>query len=179
MWPHLYPCRLLEFSIRSGTMIELALLSYIPDPFGVQESRYMVFEPQNGTRLLSARELSAYASPILTYDVAAVVDDLRRLNHAPPKSILDLGDALRLLVARSRDDGGEKLWSVWPAIKRFFDSHVDADTFERIVESKMDRPELSEQERLLSEAIKALQRQWKGLVLETAIGGGIASFSFS
>ena len=147
-------------------MIDIALLAYFPDPFGVQESRYMVREPEDDPRLLSARELSTYTSPIMTYDVPDLVDDLRKLNQSPPMQIVDLGDALRLLVARSKDDGGEKLWNVWTPLKRCFSSNIDGDSFEKVVESKAERPEPKEQNRLLREALKALRLQWKDLALE-------------
>lgn len=147
-------------------MIDVALLAYIPDPFAVQESFYMVAEKEDDPRLLSAQDLSTYAAPIMTYDVSALVDDLRRLKHPPPKHILDIGDALRLLVARSKDDGGERLWNVWPALKLFFKSNADGDSFQRVVESKIDRPTPAEQIRLLKEALKALRLQWKSLALK-------------
>ena len=147
-------------------MIDLSLLSYIPDPFGVQESRYMVFEPQSGSRLLSATQLSRYPKRILTYDVAALVDDLRRLKHPPPSNILDLGDAMRLLAARPKDEGGERLWSIWPTLRHHFQSTTDADDFAQIVESRVNRPASSEQARLLAEALRALRAKWECLESE-------------
>ena len=103
-------------------MIEVALLAYVPDPFAMQESRYMILEPEGDTRTLSARELSAYTAQLMTYDVPALVDDLRRLEQPPPRRILDIGDAIRLNVARSKDDGGERLWNIWSALKPFFNA---------------------------------------------------------
>ena len=141
-------------------MTEFSFLAYIPDPFAVQESRYVVKEFNGETRALSVGELAAYNGPLVTYDVPALVDDLRRMNEPPPKRILDIGDALRLEVARSRDDGGERRWNVWSALKRFFDTSTDGDTFHMIVESKAKRPEPEEQTRLLNEALVALYRLW-------------------
>ena len=144
-------------------MHEVALLAYIPDPFAVRKSRYMLFEFEGETRTVSAQELSAYTAPLMTYDVPALVDDLRRLNQPPPRQVLDIGDALRLGVARSKDDGGERLWNIWSALKRFFDAKADGDALELIVESRVDRPECLEQIRLLREALKALRRHWNYL----------------
>ena len=151
-------------------MIEVALLAYIPDPFAMRESRYMILESEGETRILSARELSAYTAQLMTYDVSALVDDLRRHEHPPPRRILDIGDAIRLNVARSKDDGGERLWNIWSALKPFFDATADGDAFELISVSRVGRPKPSEQDRLLREALKALQCLWNYLApkLESA-----------
>ncbi|MDE0312058.1 MAG: DNA polymerase [Caldilineaceae bacterium] len=144
-------------------MINVTFLAYIPDPFAVQILHYMVHEPKNEIRQLSALEVSNYDAPILTFDVAALVDDLRRQNLLPPKHILDIAECLRLLVARSRDDGGERLWNIWPQLIHYFQSKVDGDAFQRIVESKTIRPNASEQRRLLTEALMALRLLWDDL----------------
>lgn len=144
-------------------MTEVALLSYVPDPFAVQTSRYLIREPSGARRHVNARELSAYSTPLLTYDMPALIDDLRRLDHAPPAHILDIGDALRLLIGRSKDDGGEKLWNIWPVLKRRFADKADADLFERLVLSRDSRPETAELSRLLEEAGEALARVWETL----------------
>ena len=152
-------------------MIEVSLLAYIPDPFSMQESCYMLLEPESEARTLSAQELSAYTAPLMTYDVPALVDDLRILSQSPPRQILDIGDALRLGVARSKDDGGERLWNIWSALKLFFDAKADGDTFELIVVSRVGRPEPSEQRRLLRETLKALRRQWNCLAQKLKAAG--------
>ena len=152
-------------------MIEVALLAYIPDPFAIQKSFYMLLEPESESRMISVHELTGFAAPLMTYDVPALVDDLRRLDQPPPRQILDIGDALRLGVARSKDDGGERQWNIWSALKLFFDAKADCDTFELIVASKVGRPEPSEQHRLLREALKALRRQWKCLAQKLKAAG--------
>ena len=152
-------------------MIEVSLLAYIPDPFAMRNSCYMLLEPERETRTLSVRELSAYTAPLMTYDVPALVDDLRRLKQPPPRQILDIGDALRLNVARPKDDGGERLWNIWSALKLFFDAKADGDAFELIVVSKGERPNPSEQRRLLREALKALRRQWNCLAQKLKAAG--------
>ena len=147
-------------------MIEFSFLAYIPDPFVVQQSCYMLLEPGGKVRTISAREVSSYREPLLTYDVPTLVDDLQRMKQAPPKNLLDIGDALRLVVALPKDDGGERLWDIWSALKRFFDSSTDCTALELIVESKKQRPEPVEQRRLLKEAVKALRLQWESLALK-------------
>ena len=144
-------------------MTEVALLAYVPDPFAVQASRFLIREPSGARRHVNGRELSAYSKPLLTYDMPALIDDLRRLELTPPAHILEIGDALRLLVGRSKDEGGEKLWNIWSVLKRRFADENDADHFERLVLSRESRPEIAELFRLLEEAGEALARVWKTL----------------
>ena len=101
-------------------MIDVSLLAYVPDPFAVQTSRFLIRQPSGEHLHVNARELSEFPTCLLTYDVPALIDDLRRLKHVPPIHILDIGDALRLLVGRPKDEGGEKLWNFWPLLKRRF-----------------------------------------------------------
>lgn len=154
-------------------MTDITLLAYIPDPFAVQQSRFMVCSRGTDPHSISATELAGYPSRIMTYDVQAIVDDLRRLRQQPPKNILDIGDALRLLVARSKDDGGDKQWNVWPVLKRYFSSTSDANVFEETVESRIDRPQPAEQVRLLKEALNALRLLWKDISTQLQAAGEI------
>ena len=144
-------------------MTDFSFLAYLPDPFVVQESLYFVKKSDGSVHSMSASELSAYSAPLITYDVPALVDDLRRMQEQPPKRILDIGDALRLTIALAKDDGGERGWEQWSALKKFFDVSADGNRFHRIVESREKWPERKEQSRLLREALEALERQWIGL----------------
>jgi DNA polymerase I-like protein with 3'-5' exonuclease and polymerase domains len=144
-------------------MTDVALLTYVPDPFAVQGSCYAVREAEGVTRIITADELSDYPSRIMTYDLPVLVDDLRRLGHSPPRSILDIGDAIRLAVGRSKDDGGERLWNTWSSLKRRFKHREDAEVFELVAISRIDRPELAELTRLLVSALDALRQLWDDL----------------
>ena len=152
-------------------MTDITLLAYIPDPFAVQQSRFMVCKPSTEPSPISAAELANYPSEVMTYNVSAIVDDLRRLRQRPPKHILDIGDALRLLVARSKDDGGDSQWHVWPVLKRYFSSASDGNCFEEVVESRVDRPQPTEQVRLLKEALNALSLLWAHLSTQLQAAG--------
>ena len=144
-------------------MTDVSLLAYVPDPFAVQTSRFLIRKPSGECLHVNARELSDFPTRLLTYDLPALIDDLRRLKHTPPIHILDIGDALRLLVGRPKDEGGEKLWNVWPALKRHFADKVDADLFERLALSRENRPSPDELSRLLEAAGEALAELWESL----------------
>lgn len=144
-------------------MIDVSLLAYVPDPFAVQTSRFLIRKPSGECRHVNARELSEFPTALLTYDMPALIDDLRRLKHAPPIHILDIGDALRLLIGRPKDEGGEKLWNIWPVLKRRFADRADADLFERLALSRENRPDPDKLSRLLEAAGEALADLWQNL----------------
>ena len=156
-------------------MIEVSFLAYVPDPFAVQMSHFVVRD-REGTRKQSAREISEYLHPLVTYDAASLIDDLRRLGHAPPRSVVDMGDALRLTVGRSKDDGGERLWNVWHGLSSCFDSPSDAAAFEEVTLARAHRPELHELEKLLDTAVSAVQRFWNVLLQRLTETGELARF---
>ena len=144
-------------------MTEVSFLAYVPDPFAVQASRFLIRKRSGECLHVNARELSEFPTHLLTYDMPGLIDDLRRLNHAPPAHVLDIGDALRLLVGRSKDEGGERLWNIWPVLKRQFVDKTDADLFERLALSRESRPDSDELSRLLEAAGEALADVWGSL----------------
>ena len=145
-------------------MTDVSVLAYVPDPFAVQTSRFLIRKPSGECLHVNARELSYFPTRLLTYDMPALIDDLRRLKHPPPAQILDIGDALRLLVGQPKDEGGEKQWNIWPVLKRRFANHLDADRFERLALSRESRPDPEELSRLLEAAGAALTDLWESLV---------------
>lgn len=144
-------------------MTDVSFLAYLPDPFAVQMSRFLIRNPSGECFHVSARELSEFPTRLLTYDMPALVDDLRRLKHAPPMNILDIGDALRLLVGRPKEEGGERRWNIWPELKRRFADKADADLFELLALSRESRPDADQLSQLLEAAGEALSGLWMSL----------------
>ncbi|WP_439815481.1 DNA polymerase [Zavarzinia sp. CC-PAN008] len=141
-------------------MTEVAFLAYVPDPFAMVGSCFMVRLPNAGDQVLTGSELSAFDGPLLTLDLSGLVDDLRRLGCAPPSALLDFGEAIRLGVGLSKDDGGEKHWDIWPVLTQHFASVQDAHVYRLLVLARIERPEASELARLLSAALCALESAW-------------------
>ena len=144
-------------------MSDLSFLAYLRDPFGVHATRFLLRDVRGHIGEIGASELSALGIPVMTVDSPALVDDLRRMGHPPPNMLLDLGEALRLFVGRSKDDGGEKLWDVWRALAGRFRCRADAKRFHGLVLSRSDRPDAEETARLLVEALFAIIRLWNDL----------------
>lgn len=141
-------------------MTELTALAYVPDPFAVQSSRFCMRNPEGVISFVSGAELATVRGPILTYDVPALVDDLRRLHQRPPIGLIDIGDAIRLRVGLPRDEGGEKRWNIWRAIGRHFDNSEDAKRFQAVVQARVERPDADELARLLGVAVEAVANLW-------------------
>jgi hypothetical protein len=75
--------------------------------------------------------------------------------------MIDIGDALRLRSGLSREQGGEKLWSVWSFINPEILEPVDLERVRRLAESRELFPERSELGRLLQQTVKAMREVWR------------------
>src|SRR5689334_22142438 len=77
-------------SIWSATMTEPACLAYLSDPFSVREAAFRLVLPNGESHALTAAQVSAYDGPLVAYDLPALVDELRRGAHQPPRHPIDL-----------------------------------------------------------------------------------------
>ncbi|MBY5438548.1 DNA polymerase [Rhizobium leguminosarum] len=99
------------------------MLLYAPDPYGVGASRFAVVEG-GVSREISAQQLGELKGTWITYDVATLIDELRRCDVPPPVGLLDISEAIRLITGRSRADGGESQWNFWRQLKSHFDDET-------------------------------------------------------
>ena len=148
------------------TTPEVSLLAHLPDPFGVHEPLFLIMENGYGVRRISAQDLSDYGERLVTYDICSLIDSLRGIGVPPPRNMLDLGDALRLLGGSSKDDGGAKRWNYWTALKGHFTSARDGEAFEQIGLSRQHRPVPEEVDRILKEALNAQHNLWTAVSRE-------------
>ena len=144
-------------------MHEVTLLAHLPDPFCVYKPLYLILDDKGKVRPLSVEELQGYGGTLITYDVPAIVDGLRALNVVPPRGLVDIGEALRLVVALPRNEGGEKLWNIWSALKPFFTNPAHGKEFEQIALSIKVRPDIRSTEKLLGKSLTALRDLWRNL----------------
>ncbi|TAT74823.1 hypothetical protein ELH50_30245 (plasmid) [Rhizobium ruizarguesonis] len=99
------------------------MLLYVPDPYGVGASRFAVVEGGLNTEI-SAQHLVELEGAWITYDAATLIDELRRCGVRPPRGLLDISEAIRLVAGRSRADGGERQWDFWRRLKSHFDDET-------------------------------------------------------
>lgn len=142
-------------------MIDFPCLVYLPDPFSVRDAGFWAIFPDGSSRRLTAAEVSDHKAPLVTYDLPTLTDELRRHAFMPPSCPIDVGEALRLLVGRPRDEGGERRWDIWRHLARHFPTTAIARRFEDAVRSRTEHPEEPDFSHLLSTAAAALQRLWR------------------
>lgn len=140
-------------------------LSYLPDPFAVRASLFHLRLPDGSAKRVSGREVSEFAGLLATYDLPALVDDLRRLGHSPPSRPLDLGEALRLAAGIPRDEGGDRQWDVWRYLSRYFRERQFGTKFAEVAQSRSPRPDEPEISELLDAAGRALHEGWDAILL--------------
>ncbi|MBY2965548.1 hypothetical protein HF251_23100 [Rhizobium leguminosarum] len=99
------------------------MLLYAPDPYGVGASRFAVVEG-GSTKQISVQHLGELEGTWITYDVATLIDELRRCGVRPPRGLLDISEAIRLVTGRSRAEGGERQWDFWRRLKSHFDDET-------------------------------------------------------
>lgn len=141
-------------------MTRHSYLAYVPDPFSIRMSRYLLLTDGGEFRFLEPNELSTFSGPLVTYELPALVDDLRRANCKPPVGAIDIGEALRLCVGIPRDEGGERRWNVWRQIGKHFDCKSNAQVFAEIVKSREERPSNEQLGLLMVSAATAVRELW-------------------
>ncbi|NTF87645.1 hypothetical protein G6L46_10965 [Agrobacterium rhizogenes] len=99
-------------------------LVYLPDPYGVGGSKYAIAS-STGIVPVTAPNVSQAIDVAVTYDAMTLVDDLRRSGGSPPRVLIDVGEAIRLVCGLSKSDGGEQRWSFWKRAKSHFNSPSD------------------------------------------------------
>lgn len=141
-------------------MIDRLFLSYVPDVFGVQPSRFYIRNSSGEGRFVSASELAQISNEIVSFDIPALIDEYRRLKLDPPPSLVDVGEAIRLLIGIPKDEGGSKAWAIWPILQGYFESEHDGKLFQLIVQARAERPEPDRLDQLVRGAADALSSLW-------------------
>lgn len=157
-------------------MNELQFVAYLPDPFGVRESAYRICSLAGLVSNISSAELSGSEAICVTYDSSVLVEDLSRRSLPPPRQLIDLGTALRLCAGIPRDEGRDRRTNLWSALSAFFPTTRDVQLFESVVESRCDRPDAVEIQRLLELAVQAVRGLWLRTADELKINGEFDRF---
>lgn len=117
-----------------------SFLIYLPDPYGVGRSRYAVATSKD-IRLIAPNELLHETGGLtVTYEVSALIDDLRR-NDAPlPQNIVDVAEAIRLALGVSKSDGGEQKWNFWKRVRPHFNTTAEWKRAQAVHEGREHHP---------------------------------------
>jgi DNA polymerase I len=95
-------------------MPDPTFLAYLPDPFAVGRSAFLVLPAEGEPARVEASELVGLDAPIVSIDASALIEELLRLGQSLPNTLIDFTEALKLLSGTSKKDGGERQWEPWP-----------------------------------------------------------------
>lgn len=157
-------------------MSKLAFLAYLPDPLEINGPLFVKCGATEDSKLTSIDELSAHDGPLVTFDTAALVEEFRRAKKPLPAVLINLDDALRLRSGRSRDQGGEREWNVWRALKPFFEDGADREAVYALIQSRIARPSENDARRLLEVTCRALRKLWESATKDLEAQGETKRF---
>lgn len=135
------------------------LLVYLPDPYGIGNSKYALAHA-DGIELIAGEQLSQATDVAVTYDAMALVDDLRRSGASVPRTLIDIGEAIRLAIGVSKSDGGEQKWGLWKRVKPHFNTMVDWKFAKALHEGRALHPSSSELLTTLGMSANAFASLW-------------------
>ena len=141
-------------------MTDYSFLAHLPDVFAIHEPRFFLCDDEGVVRQVSIHELSAYEGKIVTYDASVLVEELIRKEVSPPSYLINAGDALRLCVGRPRNEGGEKRWDIWRALRPHFPKSKEFSEFRAMYQARMHRPDDDYVNQVMKSAAAALRRLW-------------------
>ena len=158
-------------------MLEFSYLDFFPDTFGVEPARFLVMDRDGRSKLIEPDEVADLAEPILTFECPRLVEEFRRLGILPPPELFDIGVALREISATPRDEGGERKWDTWRALRPHFENASAFAEFRGIFRGSIGRAEDDNNpEKLLTSAARALADLWAGVGKELEEAGEIDRF---
>ncbi|KIO48756.1 DNA polymerase [Nitrosospira sp. NpAV] len=150
-------------------MNSVSFLAYLPDPFEVWGPKLLIFNEAGVYAECLIDEVSEHAGALVTYDTWLLIDELRRARKALPPQLIDLGDAVRLQSGLARDQGGERKWNVWRALKPFFVSEADREAVYALTQAQRRATDHQESIRLLKVMCQALRGLWEQLLQDLKV----------
>ncbi len=151
------------------------ILVYLPDPYGVGNSKYAIAD-SSGIEFVDGLRLSEIADEAVTYDVMTLVDDLRRSGATLPTRLIDIGEAIRLSVGVSKSDGGEQKWNLWKRAKPHFNRVTDWKLAQSLHEGRSLQPNAQELLSYFGMLANAITSLWGATRQELAATGEIDRF---
>lgn len=160
-------------------MRDAAVLAYLPDPFGLGRAEFFLSEGTGQSRRLAAAEVAETAVPIVTVEAARLITELRSLGAAPPRNLIDLGEALRLLRGRAKNDGGAKAADPWRMLKQVASggpSEATTASFHQMFVSETEWPDEAERLAFAEQVLAVLRTAWHSTLDEMDACGELQRF---
>lgn len=158
-------------------MTNYIFLAHLFDPFGIEPPLIVLADDDSSAREVHLKEVSTFASAVVTYDAHRIADWFRKHSYKIPQTLIDLKTALRLLSGRPRDEGGEQDWDALTIISKFLLDPFERHQFRSLIEGRSRPSDRAECLRLLSAAALALNRLWTETSAELSECNEIQRFS--
>jgi DNA polymerase-1 len=152
--------RTLKTCFRKLRMNEAACVAFLPDRFDQRVITLAISFPDGTGREITISELSATALPLVTHNASLLVQLLRQAGLPPPALLIDILEALKIASQISRDQGGERHWSVWRRASAFFPNHSDGKRIAALFEARKVPPPPEELRLLVQTGASALRMLW-------------------
>ncbi|WP_158235443.1 DNA polymerase [Caulobacter sp. FWC2] len=160
-------------------MRDAAVLAYLPDPFGLERAEFFLSEAAGQSRRVAAAEVAETAVPIVTVEAARLITELRSLGVAPPPDLIDLGEALRLLRGKAKNDGGAKAADPWRMLKQTASgepSEAATASFQKMFVSETEWPGEAERLAVAEQVLAVLRAAWHAALDELDDCGELQRF---
>lgn len=160
-------------------MRDAAVLAYLPDPFGLGRAEFFLSEAQGHARRIAPVELADTAVPLVTVEVASLITELRSLGAAPPLDLIDLGEALRLLRGKAKNDGGARAADPWRLLKQVAPGglcETAVASFHQMFVSELDWPDERARLAVAEQVLAVLRTAWHATLDEMEDCGELQRF---
>jgi DNA polymerase-1 len=142
-------------------MINPSFLAFAVDAFRASPPIFVVRSPDGKCREFDLRELCTYPNAIVTYDIDALLDVCRDEGVYPAAYFVDIGQALKLRSGLSREQGGERLWSMWQLLTSSPLRQNDLALLEGLNKGRVVWPDHAELARLLGKLTFSMGMLWR------------------
>jgi hypothetical protein len=91
----------------------VSFIAHVIDPFGIEEPALVWTHQDGSSETIALDQLSAVKELVVTYEVPTLINALRAEGYALPAQLIEVKDALKLLLGIAKDQGGERKWNTF------------------------------------------------------------------
>jgi len=157
-------------------MIRPNFLAFLPDPFGTGSQRLLLRTQAGEVRNIGLGELAETPEAVVTYNAWQLFDEFRAADLIPISPVIDLRFALKQLSGLARDQGGERSWDVWRALRK---QSSKPEIIQKLRDLVMGRADLGDDltvDALLQEACSSLASLWEEILAQLKMRGELDRF---
>src|SRR3569833_2671437 len=157
-------------------MIRPNFLAFLPDPFGTGSQRLRLRTQAGEIRNISLGKQTETPEAVVTYNAWQLFDEFRAADLIPISPVIDLRFALTQLTGLARDQGGERSWDVWRALRKQSSKHEINQKLRNLVMGRADLGDDLTVDALLQEACSSLASLWEEILAQLKMRGELDRF---